>query len=378
MNGEDNMELPTYFKDFLKEIRLTDNQVSELKQGHELLRDRLKEFKDLSPIIVSTFLQGSYRRATAVRPKSGLRSDVDIIVVTKLSEDEYTPQEALDLFIPFLDKYYKGKYEMQGRSIGISMSHVDLDIVPTSAPSESEIGILESDSVRTDSTIEDTDDWELKKSWVSLEMRSLYKTAILSEDAKSEPEWKLEPLRIPDCEAEKWKPTHPLAQLKETRDKNKLCNKHYVNVVKALKWWRKLNPKPKYPKSYPLEHFIWTCCPDGINSVAEGITKTLETIVSDYPAKPELPDHGVPGHDVFARITDEEYEEFYELVSDAAIIARRALDADNIADSANAWRELLGTKFPEPPENKKDKSNAANGGFTPRTESTLLGGNRFA
>jgi hypothetical protein len=372
------MEIPSYFIDFLKEIRLTDNQVSELKKGHELLRKRLNDYEPLSPIIVSTFLQGSYRRSTAVRPKGDARSDVDVIVVTKLSQDEYTPRAALDVFVPFLEKYYAGKYRIQGRSIGISLSYVDLDIVPTSAPSESEIGILESSSVRTDETIEDAEDWVLKKSWLALDQRSFSKMAALNETIRAEAEWKLSPLYIPDCEVERWTPTHPLEQLQKTRDKNKECNKHFVNVVKALKWWRRLNPEPKHPKSYPLEHFIWTCCPDGINSVAEGVTKTLETIVNDYSEKPVLPDHGVPEHNVFARVTDEEYDDFYQLVCDAAKIARKALDADDVADSANAWRELFGSKFPAPPDNGNGKNCAAIGGFTPRKENTVLGGNRFA
>ena len=133
--------VPSYFKDFLSNIRLSDNQVSDLKTGHTTLRKRLEADETLSKIIVSTFLQGSYRRSTAVKPKNGNKSDVDVIVVTKLDSEEYTPEEALDLFVPFLDKYYNGKYRIQGRSIGISLSYVDLDIVPTSAPSESETSI---------------------------------------------------------------------------------------------------------------------------------------------------------------------------------------------------------------------------------------------
>lgn len=127
--------VPTYFSDFLSNIRLSDNQINDLKTGHTILRERLLADEDLSPIIVSTFLQGSYRRSTAVKPKNGNRSDVDIIVVTNLNSENTTPEDALNKFIPFLDKYYKGKYCKQGRSFGISLSYVDLDIVPTSAPS---------------------------------------------------------------------------------------------------------------------------------------------------------------------------------------------------------------------------------------------------
>ena len=87
--------VPSYFKDFLSNIRLTDNQVNDLKTGHTTLRKRLEEDETLSKIIVSTFLQGSYRRSTAVKPKNGNKSDVDVIVVTKLDSEEYTPEEAL-------------------------------------------------------------------------------------------------------------------------------------------------------------------------------------------------------------------------------------------------------------------------------------------
>ena len=53
----------------------------------------------------------------------------------------------MDLFVPFLEKHYKDKYRIQGRSIGISLSYVDLDIVPTSAPGESETGVLQDETL---------------------------------------------------------------------------------------------------------------------------------------------------------------------------------------------------------------------------------------
>jgi len=125
----------TYFTDFLQDIRLTENQRNDLKRGHSTLRDRLMSDESLSKYIVTTFLQGSYRRSTAIRPVGDKRADVDVIVVTKLDRNSVTPQKAIDLFIPFVEKHYKGKYRVQGRSIGIELSYVDLDIVITSAPS---------------------------------------------------------------------------------------------------------------------------------------------------------------------------------------------------------------------------------------------------
>lgn len=350
-----------HFKDFLSNIRLSENQVKDLKTGHKTLRDRLEKDETLSKNIISTFLQGSYKRSTAVKPKNGNKSDVDVIVVTKLDSEEYTPDEALNLFKPFLDKYYKDKYRIQGRSIGISLSYVDLDIVPTSAPSESETGILQEYDVISESTLEEF--------WLS-------KYNIFSK-SKNEPQWKSEPLLIPDREVEKWDKTHPFEQIRWTVEKNKKCKGHYINVVKALKWWRKTQyPDVKHPKSYPLEHFIGDCCPDGINSVAEGVTLTLENIANLYSNKPYLADRGVLEHDVFARITTEEYDDFYDAVCDAAKIARAALDAKELYDSVCKWRELFGNEFPPAPEPIKSNSKV---GFTARTQkSSSIPEGRFA
>ena len=349
------IELPTCFNDFLKDIRPTTNHNNDFITGHRTLKKRLLEDEDLSPIIVSTFLQGSYRRSTAIRPQGDKRADVDLVVVTTLRREDYTPQEAMDLFVPFMDEHYKGKWEFQGRSIGIGLSYVDLDLVITSAPSEGEERVLKSASVMSEDTPETVDDWRLVPSYVSFSERSLPGAAARLEMAKKEAEWKVSPLHIPDREAEEWDETHPLEQIRWTWTKNKACNKHYVNVVKAIKWWRRINHQtPKYPKGYPVEHLIGQCCPDGITSIAEGVTRTLETIASSYETYaarkevPVMPDHGVPAHNVLHRLTGEDFAAFHAQVSDAAIIARRALDAANAQASAEEWRKLFGEKFPLP------------------------------
>lgn len=375
------MELESDFATFLGEIRPTKSQKEDLQTGHKTLRARLAAYPALQSVVVSDFLQGSYRRVTAVRPKGDRRSDVDVIVVTKLSEAEYEPGPAMDVFKPFLEEHYKGKWRQQGRSFGIELTYVEMDLVVTSAPTEAEEGILKSESVTSDDDIEEARDWRLHKSWLGLSSRDRLDARKLLLEAKEQEEWKAVPLRIPDRDANKWEPTHPLEQIRWTRDKNAKTNRHFVNVVKAVKWWRLENyEEPKHPKGFPLERLIGECCPDGIQTMAEGVTRTLEAIVSMYAGvvqmggKPVLPDYGVPEHDVFKRISAEDFKAFYDQAKSGAALARRALNSDDRVESGRLWRELLGSKFPEPPEGSGTKK----GGYTAPVGPAVPGSGRFA
>jgi hypothetical protein len=114
--------------------------------------------------------------------------------------------------------------------------------------------------------------------------------------------------------------------------------------------------------------------------VAEGITRTLETIVSTYKAtvafgqKPVLPDYGVPEHDVFLRVEAEDFAAFYEQVQGGAQLARNALDATTLSESRRLWRQLLGSKFPAP----TTEVAAAPGGFAEPERPARPAGTRFA
>lgn len=366
--------LSSYFTDFLAKVRLQPADVTDLIDGHPTLRARLLADETLGPIIVSTFLQGSYRRATAVRPENDKRSDVDVVIVTKLDKDEHgNPQKVFEIFEPFMKEHYKDKYEIQGRSIGIELTKVSLDCVITAAPTVSEQGLFKSEAIMATGTIAE-------------EFNDL--RAFFSE-MRQQPAWKLEPLWIPDRDAECWTRTHPLEQIRWTQQKNEACNGHYVNVVKAIKWWRRLrHDTPKYPKGYPVEHLIGHCCPDGITSVAEGVTRTLENITSEFNLHAllkipvELADHGVPEHNVFKRITVEDFAAFHGQVQTAADTARRAYNEDDVQVSVPLWQELFGGDFPDPPpttsEGGEGGGGAKFGGFTLREKLGTIGGGRFA
>jgi len=364
------MDLPNYFKDFVGRIRPPDSVQEELKKAHTELRERLSSDEDLSEIMVTTFLQGSYRRSTAIKPAGGEQADVDVVAVTNLDRTEITPEEALLKFKGFLNRHYAKKWKIQGRSIGIELEHVSLDLVVTAAPSEASQEAIRSLAAS---------DAQSVNGEYSPENRNVLG------GLKSGKAWEDEPLYIPDRDAGEWQATHPLRQISWTTEKNSRCSGHYISVVKALKWWRReLGYGSNDPKSYPLEHLIGLSCPDGISSVAEGIVGCLEDIASRYRSEvvsgevPFLPDHGIPQNNVLARVSSDDFAEFHSQAVDAAAVARRAYDSDSVRSSCMAWREMFGDEFPECPDDSDGPDGDDKGGYTPRKKVTEVKHARYA
>jgi hypothetical protein len=365
------LPLSSYFLDFLQSIRPTPAQRTDMINGHSVLQERLQADTQLATGFVGMFLQGSYKRRTAVRPKDGMRADVDLIVVTRMKESEFSPAQAMACFKPFLERHYKGKYRQQGRSFGIELSDVEMDLVITAAPAEAEAGVYSSLN-KSESVLRPSGDTDAEP--------------VLKSAPDDSPLWQAQPLRIPDRIIGAWQDTHPLMQLNWTSQKNARCSGHFVNVVKALKWWRLVHAArlPERPKSYPLEHLIGDCCPDGITSVAEGVVRTMEIFNLRYAFHaaghqvPFSPDRGVD-QNVMARIGGEEFAKFHAQMASAAKIARRAFEAPDAQTAAPLWQELFGPKFPSAPDRGRGGGASSTGGFTPHQGGAgAIGPGRFA
>ena len=368
------MELQNSFTDFLGKIRLTGQQSSDCESAHTELRDRLETDPDWKSRIVDTFLQGSYRRSTVVTTLSEAdRVDVDVVVVTNLHEAQYTPRDVVTLLTPFLERNYRGRWEVHDRSICLQIpgTQVELDLVVTSAPSEAVMRMIKSAAVSGQWTLGQDADWKLVEGWepkAQREVRPELLEQFLRKIAAA-PEWKADPLRIPARDLGHWVDTNPLEQIKWTREKNAETDGYFISVVKAIKWWRLRNNLPKYPKGYPLEQLVGELCSDGITSVAQGLTTSLELIAANGSVKPHVADPGVPANDVLARVGDEDYAGFWSITRDAAKKARAALDLSDFGESALAWQGLLGPEFPVP--------DSAKGGFSPRVAPSTVTTGRF-
>ena len=335
------MELTSHFNDMLTEIRPPQELLEECATAHTELREFLMNVPELKDIAVTTFLQGSYRRSTLIRPTEGAKADVDVVIVTNLDPQAWTPTGVQDAFCRVLDKHptYRGNHERQGRSIGLSSGSVNLDLVVTAAPSETLKALLESEVFGGGLSVEANPAWELRQ-WQQAQGK----------------DWRADPLLIPDRDANRWVETDPLSQIDWTHDKNRRTNGHYVNVVKAVKWWwaQHSSGRRGVPKGYLVERITGLHCPDGIESVAEGFSESLEGIQGAYGEEvrlgstPFIPDIGIPSNDVFRRVPPDCFREFYTAVNTCAAQAREAFADPSLDSSARKWAAIFGSVFPIP------------------------------
>jgi len=317
------MKLPSYFKEFLGEIEPSPSYKEDQKAGHATLRRRLASDDQFGPIHVNTFLQGSYKRNTAIHPGK----DVDIVVVTSLDPAKVTPSEANAFLGKCLRKYYE-KVDPQTRSFAVTLSYVSMDVV-----------LATSHLISADPT--------LQKSFSKIDGLELATG------------WTEHPLLIPDRDLGRWVETDPKRQLAWTTELNEACGGYFVPLVKLLKWWRlECYERPKNPKGYVLERLAGDCVDRSVRDHAEGFLSLLQNLYRAYSGYvsargvPNLPDPGVPSHNVAQRLSSEDFAVFMEKVTQAMPVARAALEEPDTKKSADLWRKLFGAKFPAAPDTR--------------------------
>lgn len=290
------------FRDFLHDIEPSPTTKSDASVAHTVLRKFLQEHSTFGEVHVETFLSGSYKRDTAIRPvtKNGEqeRPDVDIIVVTDhTASDE--PADVLNLLHETLDQKYD-ELLLQTRSVGISTSRADMDVVPIIAP-------------------------------YGLE-GTLY---------------------IPDRELAEWLETNPPLHTAWTTEVNEKCKGRFKPLVKLIKWWRRENPTiSRKPKGFVIECIGAECVDPDETQYADLFLGTLEHINSRYRFDvllgrvPYIDDPGVPGQSVTDGITFDAFKGFYNKAKAHSELGRRAQDEDDPDNALALWRRIFGPRFP--------------------------------
>lgn len=123
-NAYSNSGLNAKFESFLSTISLTEGQREQIISSHTHLRDR-----NLQPLsyVKTTFLTGSYKRHTMIRPPN----DVDIFVVLNYGRYEIKPQAILNKLKSELQSVYPNSTIRQDKPcIVLDFKHCMFELTP--------------------------------------------------------------------------------------------------------------------------------------------------------------------------------------------------------------------------------------------------------
>jgi hypothetical protein len=289
------------FMDFLSDIEPSKTTKENASNAHAAARDHLASHDEFKKYHINTFLSGSYKRDTAIRPRvrdgQEDRADVDVIVVTNHKKTD-KPEEVISL----LHRTLKEKYtdiKKNVRSVTIVSNGVNVDIVPIIAPD-------------------------------GLDGR----------------------LFIPDRKLSEWIETNPPKHTQWTTDTNEAADGRFKPLVKLVKWWRRENPTGfRKPKGFQVECVVAECMGYRQTQYQELFVGALEGIVSRYQPHvdagvlPFIADPGVPGNSVTNGMTFEEFKGFHDIVKKHAKIGREAINEADPEKETEKWRKIFGERF---------------------------------
>jgi len=301
--------LNSLFTDFLSNIEPDEDTRAEAIDAHEPVREWLANHKTFGAVHVETFLAGSYRRRTSVTPIK----DVDIVVVCAMNAyDPRDPKKLLTKLKAALDdnRKYKTRTTPRRRSIQIELSNIDMDIVPTVAPSGTD-----------------------------------------------------HPLLIPDRDVTQWFPTHPKGHITWTQNLNAATKAHendkgrFVPLVKMARWWKyeRLRGK-RHPKGHMMElmagYYHDSLARDWADVFIAWVERTT-TALAPYRqtgSMPSFSDPGLSGQTIKTGMEQVDFNRFYDELQATFPLAMRARDlaTTDLTASAKIWRQIFGDKFPLP------------------------------
>lgn len=283
------------FKIFLRNIepkKAINEYVSSIQSN---IRDFLENHEAYKNIYENSFLSGSYRKNTAIKPTlNGKKRDVDIIIITSHSRAINSVDVINELYNIIKET---GKYknvQMQKRSVSVEMAQVSVDLVPVIKEYDSEI------------------------------------------------------LLIGNSKVNEWIKTNPKCHIKWATKINNESNEIFKKVVKIFKWWNKENScfNIKFPKGITLEKLISDNLPSVFNNIEEIIYQVMNNIVnylSSILNKDNsliLKDPCLEENNLFENYAKKDLEAYVERLSNHV----KMLEDEEFSNQA--WRNIFGNEFP--------------------------------
>lgn len=301
-----------YFDKFLNNIEPSATTVSYISSIHTNLRDYLAGHEEYKNIHIKTFLSGSYAKHTSIRPVlNDDKRDVDIVVVTNHTDSDNSQDVLQELYDVIISKKIYENATIQSHSIGITMSGIDIDVVP----------VIEDEAENSDY------------------------------------------LKIGSNDEGGWKITDPQGHISWSTTVNKDNSNEYKPLVKIFKWWRRINCPDdiKYPKGITLEKIIADNLGDSSETTENLIIATMQNINDSYQKyieDEEIPlvnDPTVEGNDLLAGYNFSDFKLFIDKIKEHIDLI------ENEGTGNDTWRKVLGDEFPkEETKNSIEKSQLIN------------------
>lgn len=287
------MALQKDFDKFLSDIEPSSSTKSDISRYHRTLRSYLESHERYGAHCISTFLSGSYARNTMIRPvlHDGKR-DVDIDVVTDYGLEDSSAEVLEELEEVLGERKAYGKLRAQDHSVGIEMEGMGIDVVP-----------LVEDSVGN--------------------------------------------LYVASRESDQWMRTDPKGHKQWSTETNESFGGAFKPLVKAFKWWRRVNVgEEKYPKGITLEKIIADCLPEEHDSTEQDFLLTMQTIIDEYSDTvdrgrvPFIQDPTLPSNDLAEGYSCSDFRAFLDKLKDHLDL----LEDEGLSNAT--WRKVLGDRFP--------------------------------
>lgn len=310
------------FTEFIKDITPSATTNSRSASAHTSVRDVLTCDDEYKGEIIRTFVGGSYKRKTAIRPvtKNGdtERPDVDIYVVVRgstswLSSEYKTPEDVIEELYSALNRNRKvlgiTKITRNRCSIAISTNKADMDVSP----------LLERNN------------------------DGYY--------------------RIGNRNTGEWYLTEPEEHTTWSAGVNTDAGMRFNPMVKMFKWSRQEYPtKSKHPKSIALEVLVAKHMHNNEPHYGQLLYNTFDNIVDTYSSNrfwgtcPHLDDPAIEDGNLFAGVSGDAFCAYYDKIKYFRDEAAKALKAEDQDVATKHWRRILGSRFPSPKTSKSSNA----------------------
>lgn len=308
------------FTEFIKDITPSETTVSNCQSAHANVRKALLGDEKLKSQVKRVFLGGSYKRSTAIRPKtkngSTERPDVDLYAVVDGSPWDSEPAALMDDLYAALNRARDDlgitAIRRNRCSIALSMNKADLDAS------------------------------------VLLERQNdnLY--------------------RIGDRNTGDWYKTNPEEHTHWSAKQNKRCSGRFNPVTRMVKWARRQNKTlHRHPKSFALEAFIAPIISETETHYGQLFHDWCQGFLDAYVLNnllktcPSLKDPAVPGGDILVNVTGDEFCAYYNKIANHRDDAAKALAEEDQDKATDYWRRIFGERFPKSQQVSSTRSTVA-------------------